>query len=108
SPPRRSSSRNRKRSLSTDFSPGASVEPSASQRPFKASKMATTTLTLGCLLLGERNPFEVITTPLASVDSLKEAIKTKRSRALSQVDAADLDLWKINVSCSEIATLREE
>ncbi|KAJ3342000.1 hypothetical protein HDU93_003522 [Gonapodya sp. JEL0774] len=109
----RRGSSSRKRHLSADSTPiparDTQPTPSTSQRPFKASKIATTTFTLACFLFGEKKPiFEVSVTPSASINSLQTAIKEVRPRALSDVDAADLDLWKVNVPSSEITTLREE
>ncbi|KAJ3328398.1 hypothetical protein HDU93_001486 [Gonapodya sp. JEL0774] len=102
----------RKRSISADSPLRApsdtSAELSRSLRPSKAPKTAATTLTLNCLLLGERSPFEVFTTLSASVNTLKKAVKDTRPHAFSDVDAEDLDLWKVNVPYTERGTLREE
>lgn len=72
-----------------------------------AVSMAGATITLGCLLLGEKSPFEVSTALSASVDSLKEAIKAKLSPELSDIAASKLDLWKVNVPFFARATIRD-
>ncbi|KAJ3334061.1 hypothetical protein HDU93_008223 [Gonapodya sp. JEL0774] len=107
----RRGSKSQKRSLSRNSSPGTPGESPpelTSDRLFKAPKTPTTKITLNFLLLGEKNPFEVRITPTASVNSLKEAIKAKMSRTLSDVDAYQLDLWKVNISYAARASITED
>ncbi|KAJ3318432.1 hypothetical protein HDU93_003889, partial [Gonapodya sp. JEL0774] len=86
----------------------------ARQTPHRVAKrsMASAEITLACLLLGEKRPFAVridmAAKPPPIVDDLKEAIKAKQAQALSGIDAANLDLWQVNVPYTERATIREE
>ncbi|KXS14994.1 hypothetical protein M427DRAFT_32712 [Gonapodya prolifera JEL478] len=70
--------------------------------------MASSTIRLACLLLGENVTFEVSIVPSSSVDSLKEAIKAKLTPKLSEIAASDLELWKANIAYAARASIREE
>ncbi len=58
------------------------------------------TYTLNCLLLSEdpkRHVFTVEIPETKNVSILKELIKAKKARHLSQLDASDLILWKVRL-----------
>ncbi|KXS16981.1 hypothetical protein M427DRAFT_30801 [Gonapodya prolifera JEL478] len=70
--------------------------------------MATSTITLACLLLGETVPFEVFIDPSSSVNNLKKAIKKELAHSLSGVDAFTLALWKVNIPYAARASITED
>ncbi|KXS13829.1 hypothetical protein M427DRAFT_58081 [Gonapodya prolifera JEL478] len=74
--------------------------------------MAGAEVTLGCLLLGEKRPFvvrmDLSATPPPIVNDLKNRIKTELSQMLSGIDAAQLDVWQVNVPYAARATIRED
>ncbi|KAG9060859.1 hypothetical protein KI688_007928 [Linnemannia hyalina] len=67
--------------------------------------MATTTLTLFCLILGElvSNAFSVKVISSATVDELKDAIIAKKTNTFEHIDANDLVLWQATIPTDENA-----
>ncbi|KAK3819228.1 MAG: hypothetical protein JOS17DRAFT_794130 [Linnemannia elongata] len=67
--------------------------------------MATTTLTLFCLILGElvSNAFSVKVISSATVDELKDAIIAKKTNTFEHIDANDLVLWRATIPTDENA-----
>ena len=58
--------------------------------------MANDTRVLFCLIQGETNPFRVTVSTGQGIFFLKEVIQEERkNRALRDVDAVDLVLWKV-------------
>jgi len=53
-------------------------------------------LSLGCWILGDRNPFMVAILPSKTVDYLKDTIKKKKQPALDHIAADELNIWKVN------------
>ncbi|KAJ3332817.1 hypothetical protein HDU93_008920, partial [Gonapodya sp. JEL0774] len=70
--------------------------------------MAASKITLACILLGENLPFEVSIDPSSSVNSLKDAIMEELSPSLSDVDAYQLDLWKVDIPYEARASISED
>ncbi|KAF9943784.1 hypothetical protein BGZ72_003406, partial [Mortierella alpina] len=56
-------------------------------------------LTLFCLVDGEStsNAFSIEIDSAKTVDGLKDAIKTKKTNAFSDVDADQLTLWRVSI-----------
>jgi len=61
--------------------------------------------TLICLIEGESQLFKVVLNDDKDIMDLKGVIKENRkTRALSNVDAADLTLWKVRVTMASDST----
>ncbi|KAG0250236.1 hypothetical protein BG011_008558, partial [Mortierella polycephala] len=67
--------------------------------------MATNTLTLFCLISGERssNAFEIRIETNANINHLKKLIKTEKPIAFEHIDASDLALWRATIPIDENA-----
>ncbi|KAF9536735.1 hypothetical protein EC957_009860 [Mortierella hygrophila] len=65
--------------------------------------MATSTLTLFCLISGEStaSAFSVKVDRSATVDDLKDAIKSKQAPAFDDITANNLVLWRATISADE-------
>ena len=57
-----------------------------------------------CSIVGEGEIFPVTTSPQHTIYDLKEQIKEIRTHALSNVDAADLTLWKVRMTTASDST----
>jgi hypothetical protein len=67
----------------------------------------TTDISLVCAVRGEDadRAFAVWISPLAFVSDLKELIKSKNQKALGDLDAKDLTLWKANIPDADTTIL---
>jgi hypothetical protein len=53
--------------------------------------------TIFCLIEGQENPFSIEITSNKTVDQLKEAIKTKKFKTLTNVEADTLKLYYVSI-----------